>query len=123
MICSRCRKQVEDESLFCTECGNRLSPAKKQNQVIETIKNNKIIDKINSFIERLGNRNINKYLSIIAVISMISIRLFGFLFITVLITIINLFLIYYNFKLNSKLDIKMIAFSLMVFFVGLLIMI
>ena len=123
MICSKCGKQLEDDCLFCTECGNKISLTKKQNQAIMAIKNNKVVDKINSFIERFGDRKINKYLSIISVIFMIAIRLFGFIFITALITIINSFLIYYNFKTNSKFDVRMIAFSLMVFFVGLLIMI
>lgn len=126
MVCGKCGNQLEEGSVFCTACGNRLSSDTKQikqSEWIRKFQENKVIDKMNDFIEKIGDRKINQYLSIAAIISMISVRLFGFLAITVLITITNLLLMIHNYKQNIKLDIKMLILSLAVFFVGVLIVI
>ncbi len=121
MICSKCGKQLEDECLFCTECGNKVDLTKNQSQLNEIIKNNKTIKEIKSFIDRFGDIKINKYVSIATIISMISIRFFGFIGITALITIINSVLIYYNYRKYSKVDMKMILWGISVLGVGILI--
>lgn len=121
MICSKCGKQLGDGCLFCTECGSAVNLSENRNQSGDKIKSTKIMDKINNYIEGFGDKKANKYLSIAAIISMISIRLLGFVVITVLITILNSILIYYNFKRNSRIDMKMIALSLAVLLLGILI--
>ena len=126
MVCGKCGNQLEEGSAFCTACGSRLSADTKQikqSEMIRKLQESKVIDKVNGFIEKIGDRKINQYLSIAAIVSMISIRLFGFLTITVLITIINSLLVIHNYKQNVKLDIKMLIWSLAVFFVGVLIVI
>ncbi|MBE6903848.1 MAG: zinc-ribbon domain-containing protein [Ruminococcaceae bacterium] len=118
MICSKCGKQLEDECLFCTECGSSIGVAE---ELGKSTTNNKFIEKINNFIYIFGEIKINKYLSIIAIVSMIAIRFFGFIVTSVLITVVNGYLIYYSYKRKSKIDTKMIIWSIAAFFVGLLI--
>lgn len=121
MICSKCGKQLEDECLFCTDCGKKVDLSKNQSQLIEIIINNKVIKEIASLIDRFGDIRINKYLSIATIISMISIRFLSFIGITALITIINSVLVYYNYRKNSKADMKMILWGISVLVVGILI--
>lgn len=121
MNCSKCGKQLEDDCLFCTDCGNKVDLTKKQSQLIEIILNNKTINQIKSLIDRFGDIRINKYLSIATIISMISIRFLGFIGITALITIINSILVYYNYRKNSEADMKMILWGISVLGVGILI--
>lgn len=123
MVCNKCGKELEERSIFCTECGNKISPSKEQRKLGEMVKASKVFEKINTLIERFGDWKINQYLSVAAIISLISIRLFGFMVIAILITIINSLLILHNYKQNAKLDIKMLILSIAVFFVGLLIVI
>lgn len=123
MICSKCGKQLEEGCLFCTECGNAVNTAKDQSQSKDKPINNRIINEINGFIERFGNREICKYLSVAAIVSMIFIRLLGFVFVTVLATAINAFLIYHDYKRNIKFDTRMLAFGIAVVLVGILIII
>ena len=123
MICTKCGNQLQEGDSFCTACGYKVEQDTKRSKLSEMIRANKVLDKLNNFIERFEDRKINKYLSVAAIISMISIRLFGYIVITVLLTIINSLLVIHNYKQNEKLDIKMLVLSLAVFFVGLLIVI
>ncbi len=102
MICSKCGKHLENKCSFCTECGNKVSVTNDQTQSNKTTKNNKIVEEIKSFIDRFGDTKINKYVSIATIISMISIRLFGVMVLTALITITNSVLIYYNYRNIEK---------------------
>lgn len=120
MICDKCGKELDDECLFCTECGNRVGMYNNRIQSNGITKNNGIIENIKSFIDGLGETDINKYMSVAAIVFIIFIRLLGIAAITVLITIINAVLIYYNYIKNSKVDINMILWSIAVLVAGIL---
>lgn len=121
LICSNCGKQIEENCLFCTECGSDINLTKKQTQSNAIIKNDQIREKIDNFINKFGDIKINKFLSLATIISIISIRIFGFIVITALITVINSILIYYNYRKNSKMDMKMILWSIAVLVAGILV--
>ena len=121
MICSNCGKALEDECLFCTECGYKVNLTQSQTRSNKTANNNKAMREIENFVDRYGDTEINKCISIAAIVSMISIRFLNFIFFAVLITIINSYLIYYSYKKNSKADMKIILWSVSVLVVGVLI--
>ena len=123
MICSKCGKQLAKGCLFCTECGNAVNTVECQSQSTDKTINNRLINEITGFIKRFGDREICKYLSVAVMVSMIFIWLLGFVFVTVLTTAINAFLIYYNYKCNKRLDTRMLAFGIAVVLVGILIII
>lgn len=120
MICDKCGRELDDECLFCTECGNRVGTDNNQIRSNGITKNNGITENIKRFIDRLGETYINKYMSVAAIVFIIFIRLFGIATITVLITIINAVLIYYNYIKNSKADINMMLWSIAVLVAGIL---
>ena len=121
MLCNRCGKENEAEDLFCTECGNSLRATEKTSELNTPKKTNQFLKKINDRIEILGDEKINQYLSVIMMIVMIAIKILGFIVTALLITVLNGYLVYYHYKTNAKVNIKMIAWSVAVFIVGLLI--
>jgi len=120
MVCSRCGKQLEDGCTFCTECGNKVSQTKTQS-LFNALTNNKTVEEIKKYIDRFGDLKINQYLSAVAIFSMIAVRIFGFVIMTAIVTIMNIVLVYYHYRKNSKADMKMILWSIAVLVIGILI--
>ena len=121
MICTKCGKQLEEDCLYCTECGAKVGCPPEVPTSNVSLTDNKIIDTVNDLINKVGDKKINFFLSIVTIVSLILIRILGIIIFTLIITATNAFLVYRDFKASSKLDTKMIVLSLAVLLVGIVI--
>ena len=120
MICNKCGKELESKCLFCTECGTRVGLDEIPTQT-NTAKFNETFEKTNAIIDKFGYKKISIYLSITALVFMVAIRLIGFIFASILITCLNGYLIYHNYRKSLKVDAKMMGFSVAVLILAILV--
>lgn len=126
MTCKKCGAELADDELFCTECGQRAgedviySDAKQKFSGVSKEKIKNYSFKLDKLISTYGETDILKFTVYAGLLFLLSIRIIGFMLTSILLTIVNGYLIFSKYRRNKNLDMKMLMLTLLVLCVGII---